>query len=94
VKSSVLLKELGPVGPDFRGWEITSLIPCYLAASPVVCGLLSPAELFASRSWLLNYSYTGFVSSRIWLFIFVYSYSVLLGHEKTRRSGFAGTGFF
>jgi len=36
VKISVLLKELGPVGPAFRGWEITSLIPCYLAASPVV----------------------------------------------------------
>jgi len=36
VKSSVLFKELGPVGPVFRGWEITSLIPCYLAASPVV----------------------------------------------------------
>jgi hypothetical protein len=36
VKSSVLFKELDPVGPVFRGWEITSLIPSYLAASPVV----------------------------------------------------------
>jgi hypothetical protein len=29
-------KELVPVGPAFRGWEIISLIPGYLAASPVV----------------------------------------------------------
>lgn len=28
---------LVPVGPLIGGWEIISLIPCYLAASPVVC---------------------------------------------------------
>lgn len=44
MKSSVLCKELGPVGPVFRGWEITSLIPSYLAASPVVYCRVLPGD--------------------------------------------------
>lgn len=68
-------KNLVPVGPAFRGWEITSLIPGYLAASPVVCGAFQALPCLAALMQLKAYLYL--LSTGIPLFF--------SGHKKTAQ---------